>query len=61
MMSQKVCIARQINERLYQFLVPVEAPHWKEVLMIIDDIRSEVAAKQAEAEKQAEEAAKKQE
>lgn len=59
MQRNKVSLERQINDRLYQFMIPFEAPSWKEVLMIHDDIRSQVMALVQEEEKKAAEAAEK--
>jgi len=38
MQKTKVSIERQINERLYQFIVPYESDY-NEVISILDDIR----------------------
>ncbi len=52
MIRNKVSIDRQINERLYQFLVPFEAP-LNEVLIILDDIIVYVVDRIKDAEEKA--------
>lgn len=54
MIRNKVSVERQINERLYQFLVPCDAP-LAECLIIIDDIRKYVVDRINEVEKQEQE------
>jgi hypothetical protein len=52
MIKNKVSIERQINERLYQFIVPNDSP-LNECLMIVDDVRRYILERISEAEKQA--------
>ena len=60
MVRNKVSIERQINERLYQFVVPSEAP-LNECLAVVDDIRKYVIERCEAAEAEAKKAAEQQE
>ena len=51
MLRHRISLERQINERLYQFLVPYDAP-LQEVAAIIDDLKLDIANRMVEAEKQ---------
>lgn len=57
MIKNKVSIERQLNERLYQFLVPSDAP-LAECLAIVDDIRKYIVERCQQAEKEAAEQVK---
>lgn len=58
MIKNKVSIERQINERLYQFIVPSDA-NLQECMMIVEDVKKYLLERLEEAKKQAEEAEKK--
>lgn len=55
MIKNKVCVERQINERMYQFLVPSEAAI-QECIMVVDDIRKYLVEILQDAERKAAEA-----
>lgn len=50
MLRHRISLERQINERLYQFLVPYDAP-LQEICAILDDLKLDVQNRIAEAEK----------
>ncbi len=54
MLKHRISLERQINDRLYQFSVPYEAP-LQEVAAILEDLKIEVANRLVEAEKQCKE------
>lgn len=56
MMRQKVTLERQLDDKLYQFLIPNEG-NWNEVLLFAREI-GEHASKQIEAAVQAKEEVK---
>ncbi len=50
MLRHRISLERQINDRLYQFSVPFEAP-LQEVAAILEDLKLDIANRIAEAEK----------
>lgn len=54
MLKHRISLERQINDRLYQFSVPYEAP-LSEVSAIIEDLKLDIANRIAEVERQAKE------
>lgn len=50
MLKHKISIERQINDRLYQFMVPYEAP-MSEALAILDDVRLQLSKLMEEIQK----------
>lgn len=51
MLRHRISLERQINDRLYQFLVPYDAP-LHEVAAIVDDLKLDISNRIAEVEKQ---------
>lgn len=51
MIKQKISVERQINERQYQFIVPVDAP-LMEIISILDNIKQEMTGRLEAASKE---------
>lgn len=60
MIRNKVSVERQINDRLYQFIIPSESP-LSECLLIVDDVRKYIIERIEEVEKQSKEESEKEE